>query len=131
MVLNSCSFSSKDLTQRDANLYSTPGFEGDRPIEGALSRLDVARPGDYRVVPDYYYRSPPPQAVVPQQRQQQASPYQPASGVYPAASRFYTNPYALKPPAQYPYYDSDQYYTPPRGQGYDSYQDQVGPTQQY
>lgn len=49
----------------------------------------------------YYYQQPP----VYQQR------YAPYNG--PAASRFYSNPYAIPPSQQYQRYDADQYYVPP------------------
>lgn len=51
----------------------------------------------------YYY--PQGQGHIPQARQ--------GRGVSPG-SRFYSNPYAIPPSGNaYPYYDSDQYYTPP------------------
>ncbi|MES2677716.1 MAG: hypothetical protein V4612_05325 [Pseudomonadota bacterium] len=37
------------------------------------------------------------------------SPYQ----YQQPASRYYSNPYAMPPQNQYPYYDGDQYYVPP------------------
>lgn len=133
-LINSCSIHSKDLSKRDMNLYNTPGFEGGRPIESIMSRPDpsIVKPVGARVAPDYYYRVPPPQQVSTQSQPVSAASQNPRGGMqYPPASRFYSNPYALKPPPEYPYYDSDQYYTPPRGQGYSNDQDQVGPTQQY
>lgn len=49
----------------------------------------------------YYYQQP--QSYYPP-----VAPYQPQGG-----SRYYSNPYAIPPSSQYPYYDADQYYVPP------------------
>ena len=40
---------------------------------------------------------------------------------YPPASRYYSNPYAFPPQNNYPYYDSDQYYVPPKSYGTNDY----------
>ncbi len=51
----------------------------------------------------YYYNAPQ------QQPAYSNSPYQ----YQQPASRYYSNPYAMPPQNQYPYYDGDQYYVPP------------------
>lgn len=52
---------------------------------------------------DGYYYSPSGQPAY------SSSPYQ----YQQPASRYYSNPYAMPPQNQYPYYDGDQYYVPP------------------
>lgn len=102
-ILSSC-FPSKGrvLDSRDGDLYDKTGFKpAGRP--GERAQPDSA---DVQVVPDYYYQvvdptQPKVVKTIPQR--------------YAPASRYYNNPYALKPPANFPYYDSDQYYVPPRG----------------
>lgn len=94
--LNSCAGDNYDL-------YDKVGFEkGTRPNEPQAQQYSqpIAAPQhnqapQVNVVPDYYYR----QSVYPQHMA--------------PASRAYNNPYSFQPPAQYPYYDSDQYYIPP------------------
>ncbi len=54
---------------------------------------------------DGYYYSP--------KSPYQSSPYQ----YQQPASRYYSNPYAMPPQNQYPYYDGDQYYVPPTSYG--------------
>ncbi len=90
------------------DLYEKVGFEkGMRPNEQDQQYQQYQQPPmsapqynqgnapQVNVVPDYYYHQP----VYPQ---------------YGApASRTYNNPYSFQPPAQYPYYDADQYYIPP------------------
>jgi len=94
------------------DLYEKVGFEkGMRPneqgqVQGQGQQYQQQSPMPYpqynqanapqvNVVPDYYYHQP----IYPQ---------------YGApGSRAYNNPYAFQPPAQYPYYDADQYYIPP------------------
>jgi hypothetical protein len=64
----------------------------------------------YQAPPQQYYnyqQAYQPQSYQPQQQYQQ--PY-----AQPAASRFYSNPYAIPPTTQQnPRYDVDQYYVPP------------------
>ncbi len=102
-------------SSEDPYLYDRPGFdEGNSPAKKYRQNPE----GPARVAPDYYYRQPayPPQGYAPQQQpyyyppQQQPyyAPQQP-----PPGSRFYSNPYAIPPTSEYPYYDADQYYVPP------------------
>ncbi len=110
-------------------LYDKTGFEkGDRP--------NISDPeAPVKIAPDYYYRQPnyaQQGAPNPYSQQFQAMPYQqpyynpqpPQAYYYPpmpaynpygnyGGSRFYSNPYAIIPPNQYPNYDADQYYVPP------------------
>ncbi len=62
----------------------------------------------------YYYSQPPAYYNGGYQYQQQP------------ASRYYSNPYAIPPQNQYPYYDGDQYYVPPTYYG--TNRDNAAPT---
>jgi hypothetical protein len=113
----------------DPYLYDRPGFDkGNSPPKQYQQNPESPVT---RVAPDYYYRQQgyPPQgyaAPAPAQQPyyyppQQAAPapYYPPQGAYvppyqsTPGSRFYSNPYAIPPSAQYPNYDVDQYYVPP------------------
>ncbi len=102
ILMSSCSRQGYSNNQ----LYNTPGFDPgtlpNAPNQGAPIR---------RVSPDYYYRQPsyaPPQRYAPPPQ----NSYYGGGNVTPG-SRFYSNPYAIPPSTQYPYYDADQYYVPP------------------
>ncbi len=102
-----------DLTGRDAHLYDNVGFEpGQRPNE----RPQSSQKAPVAITADYYYRTAPRNSgsvVVP------SAPVE-----FAPASRFYSNPYSLKPPQNFPLYDSDHYYSPPKNS---SYQEYIGP----
>lgn len=103
IFISSCSGSRYENGQ----LYNTPGFD-----PGTLPNAPKPSSPVRRVAPDYYYRQ---RAYNPPQQQQYGSP--PPSPYYGGnvapGSRFYSNPYAIPPTTQYPYYDADQYYVPP------------------
>lgn len=104
-----------NLTPRDAPLYDNVGFTpGSRPNERPEPKAKSA----VKVVPDYYYRKPDPSGAVV---------VEPRPVRYPPSSRFYSNPYALKPPRNFPYYDSDHYYIPPKGSDRSNEDAEVGP----
>jgi len=114
--VSSCVFPSagRNLVPRDAVLYNNVGFSpGSRPGE----RPEVKK-GAAKIVPDYYYRTPPTASGA---RITRSRPKR-----FPPASRFYSNPYALKPPRNYPFYDSDHYYVPPKNSN-NSENSAVGP----
>lgn len=105
----------------DPYLYDRTGFdEGTRPVVASNPNALVQNPPDYYRQPQYHqgyqqpaYRQPRPNYQQPIYAQ---PPYQQPQ--YPTAggSRYYSNPYAIAPqPYQgySPYYDGDQYYTPP------------------
>ncbi len=113
--------SGKNLDGRDSYLYDKVGYDpGTRPQNGGSSSPPV------QVVPDYYYRTPPvvarPSAPMP--------PRNSFSQQYPPASRFYSNPYSFNPPVAFPFYDSDQYYVPPRNVSNGEDAANVGPQKQ-
>lgn len=110
LIIFACIFSCHD----NIDVYNRPGFDvGTRPSTGNPSQVmppNFAQPPAYapmsqqapvqaapafRPAPDYYYYQP----YYPQYQR--------------PASRYYNNPYSFQPPAQYPYYDTDQYYVPP------------------
>lgn len=115
LFLSSCS-------KKDPYLYDRPGFD-----KGTMPNLPPSNDRGYvRVAPDYYYRQPqpvqqpsyPPQQQYYQQQggypaQNPGGYYQPYTNQAPPSSRFYSNPYAIPPSNNYPYYDGDQYYVPP------------------
>ena len=116
LLSQGCVFSSDGtlLDGRDSDLYNRIGFPaGNRPADIATSNRNakLANQG-MKVVDDYYYRTPEPKSApvkrAPQKRVLRVR-YQPSS-------RYYNNPYSFKPPAQFPYFDSDQYYIPPRAE---------------
>lgn len=87
----------------DPYLYDRVGFDQDgRPVVAPNPNAPV------RVTPDYYYRQPTYPSYY------QAQPYRQNAyqGDY-GGSRYYSNPYAMPPQQNYPYYDGDQYYVPP------------------
>lgn len=94
MILSSC-FSSdgRVLDGRDRDLYNNVGYLPDRVPDQVINKKTSRR-----------------QVYTPAPKRRRA-PYQ--SDYYPPSSRLYTNPYSLNPPLNRPYYDSDQYYTPP------------------
>lgn len=100
-------------------LYNRPGFDiaSPRTRSGAgtypsYPSIPMSNERGVRVAPDYYYRK------------QQG--YQPSAA---PPSKFYGNPYALTPPAQYPYTDADRYYVPPQGSKNYSPEEQGGSMQ--
>lgn len=82
----------RNLDKRDSYLYNKTGFRPEKQT------------------PDYYYRAP-----VQRPKSYPVTNSNGPTKQYPPASRYYKNPYSLKPPQQYPYYDSDEYYVPPQG----------------
>jgi hypothetical protein len=105
LILNGCK------SGNDSYLYDRTGFD-----KGTMPRDVKNVEGPNRVAPDYYYRQAAPAPAPAQAYQPQAVPpnYQPYNSQgYPAASRYYSNPYAMPPSNQYPNYDADQYYVPP------------------
>lgn len=75
-----------------------------------------SQPYQYQQQPSYY----PPQGYG-QQGYQQVTP----------GSRFYSNPYAIPPSTNYPYYDADQYYVPPSYSANAEYQSSPRPDAKY
>ena len=100
------------LDGRDADLYDRIGFPvGNRPVDISTNNRNakLANQG-MKVVDDYYYRTPEPKRPLVKSRPQKRV----LRVRYRPSSRYYNNPYSFKPPAQFPYFDSDQYYIPPR-----------------
>lgn len=121
-ILQSCVYPStgKNLDYRDSDIYNRIGFPaGSTPgdIQSNNDKAKLANSG-VRVVDDYYYRVPEPKKP----RVKRRPPKRVLRVKYEPSSRFYNNPYSFKPPAQFPYFDSDQYYTPPRGASNIEYQ---------
>ncbi len=114
----------KNLDSRDDDLYNRVGYKpGSTPID-IRQQNDIAKmanEGGVRVVPDYYYRTADTNPARP--RRVKKSAKVPVKSVrYEPSSRYYNNPYSFKPPLNFPYFDSDQYYVPPTGydnKGYD------------
>jgi hypothetical protein len=80
------------------------------------SEQNSARPTNNQYQQPQYTTVPPtPYAPAParQDGYYYAPQQQPAYQYQQPASRYYSNPYAMPPQNQYPYYDGDQYYVPP------------------
>lgn len=114
IFLQSCVFpsASKNLDSRDVDIYNRIGFTaGNTPVDIQNNNDRAKRVNSgVRVVDDYYYRGPEPKKIRPKKR----SSKRVLRVNYVPSSRYYNNPYSFKPPAQFPYFDSDQYYTPPQ-----------------
>ncbi len=118
----------KNLDNRDEDLYNRVGYRPGHTPADYQSYQDSARDrqsGNVKVVPDYYYRKADRVANrPPAQRAKKV-----VSVKYEPSSRHYNNPYSFKPPLNFPYFDSDQYYVPPRGyngRGHDSHNEESG-----
>ena len=114
---------SKNLDKRDHSQYNRIGY---RPGYGPGDVKSVKSSNDarVRVTPDSYYRSadrkPRRRVGKKKSRNVFSVPYEPSS-------RHYNNPYSFKPPLNFPYFDADQYYVPPKsysGTGHDSHFDE-------
>lgn len=116
MALFSCFGSAgTNLDSRDEDLYSRIGYKpGNTPLDQEVANFNgtIQRRG-VKIVPDYYYRGPD-QKLAPRSAGR-APTNRMVSVKYKPSSRYYNNPYSFKPPANFPYFDSDQYYVPPQG----------------
>lgn len=124
LVIFSCT-RSPNLDSRDYDLYDRLGYEQGKRPETAF---DYKRSGvSGNVVPDYYYRVPSiqPQGQIKDNRYNYYSEQQ---RVNMPSSKQYSNPYAFTP-QNFPFYDSDQYYTPPVG--FDQSNEGIGPNKFY
>lgn len=125
MILSCCTPNiGKNLDSRDDDLYNRVGFKPGSTPNDIRHNNDIARmanEGKVKVVPDFYYRAPDKRPVrVKPSKKRSRPPVQ--SLRYEPSSRYYNNPYSFKPPLNFPYFDSDQYYVPPTGydnKGYD------------
>jgi len=124
LVILSCN-RSPNLDSRDHDLYDRLGYEQGKRPETAFD-YKRAEP-TVNVVPDYYYRVPPPQPQG-QITNNRYNYYGDQQRVYVPSSRQYSNPYAFTP-QNFPFYDSDQYYTPPIGS--DQGNEGIGPNKFY
>lgn len=117
LLIQSCVFPnySKDLDARDDDLYNRVGFpSGNSPTDiGANNEKAKLANKGVVVVDDYYYRSPELKRAKPRPKRVKRV----LRVRYEPSSRYYNNPYSFKPPAKFPYFDSDQYYIPPRASG--------------
>ncbi len=123
MVATSC-FSNigRNLDNRDSDLYNRIGYKpGSTPYDqrNANKKAKLINSGA-KIVPDYYYRRAEKRPPVRKVKKRKL--VKTISVNYEPSSRFYNNPYSFKPPAQFPYFDSDQYYIPPRGASNIEYQ---------
>lgn len=105
----------RNLDDRDSDLYNRIGYQpGRTPLDQEVDNLNAKYKGQgVTVVPDYYYRGPDP-SLTPRPTAR-TSPTRSISVRYKPSSRSYSNPYSFKPPENFPYFDSDQYYVPPQG----------------